>query len=102
VVEPYLPSADVQQPIGDFADAWLVDEYFIDASGAELTIGLGGCADQRDYPACLIGHGVVGDVYRYQPVDRYWSIQAVEAGLAMLAGAAILALGAVRLRRRAV
>ena len=49
---------------------------------------------------CLIEQGVAGYLYRYQPVDRYWTIQAVEAGLAVLAGAAILALGVVRLRRR--
>ena len=49
---------------------------------------------------CLIDHGVAGYLFRYQPVDRYWSIQAVESVLAVLAGAAILAVGALRLRRR--
>jgi hypothetical protein len=83
-----------------FVDAGVMDEYLVDAAGSEVTIGLGECADPRDAEPCLVDHGVAGYLFRYQPVDRYWSIQAVESVLAVLTGAAILAVGALRLRRR--
>jgi hypothetical protein len=43
---------------------------------------------------------VTGEVIRYQSADRYWAIQGVETGVDVAAGAIVLALGLVRLRRR--
>ena len=101
LVEPYPPAAATGEPMdAGFIDAWVEDEYLVDASGNEVTLGMGECSDPRDASLCLVEQGVAGYLYRYQPVDRYWTFQAVEAGLAVLTGAAILALGVVRLRRR--
>ena len=101
LVEAFPPVTGTAEPMdANFIDAWVVDEYFVDASGNEVTLGTGECSDSRNAMPCLIEHGVAGYLYRYQPVDRYWSIQAVESVIAVLAGAAILAVGALRLRRR--
>jgi len=102
-VEPYPPAAGAAEPMdADFIDAWVVDEYLVDASGTAVVLSAGDCTDPRDYAQCLIEQGVTGYYYGYQPGDRYWSIQAVEAGLAVVVGAAVLGLGLVQLRRRVI
>ncbi|MGW5732991.1 MULTISPECIES: ABC transporter permease subunit [Streptomyces] len=54
-----------------------------------------------DWPGYLHRHGLK-DWYQYQPGGRFWTLQAMEAGLFLALTAALLAVLVLRIRRRAV
>ncbi|TWP53602.1 ABC transporter permease [Lentzea tibetensis] len=78
-------------------DAWVVESSYVDAAGNQVSFSPAGCtASIND---CLTAGGVVQQV-AYQPDDRFWSFQAIEAGLFAVLAVALLGVGAWALHRR--
>jgi hypothetical protein len=96
---PNVAGVGAQAP-GNAAAAWEIDNFFMNAAGDPVTVRFDECGDPSSYQQCALDQGVTAEVIRYQPADRYWAIQGIEGGLAVATGAAVLALGLVRLRRR--
>lgn len=72
--------------------AWTVDEYFVDASGQRLQgISLQDGHINVQYGSKSSTSDIAGLVVEYQPADRYWPFQGIEA--AIFLGAAIIPLG---------
>ena len=82
---------------------WVLEDTLYDAAGRHVTTGREDLAivhaqlagiDPHSYLAALGWHRVIS----YQPADRFWAFQAIEAGIfaALSLGAAALALWAVR------
>jgi hypothetical protein len=101
LVDPLPNVAGIaDQPPANAAAGWEVDNFFVNAAGDQVTVRFDECGAPTSYQQCALDQGVTGEVIRYQSADRYWAIQGVETGVDVAAGAIVLALGLVRLRRR--
>ena len=89
-----------QEPVAAGEVAWLIDSYVVNANGDRMTVRIGECPDPTDYQQCIVDQGAVAEILEYQTPDRYWPIQAIEAGLALTVSAMILLAGVLRLRRQ--
>ncbi|MFJ9034336.1 ABC transporter permease subunit [Streptomyces sp. NPDC102274] len=56
---------------------------------------------REEWPGYLHRHGLK-DWYEYQPGDRFWTLQAIEAGLFIALTAVLLTVLVIRIRRRAI
>lgn len=83
--------------IGSLPDnSWLVGGTYFDEQGNDVTDEVAECADDR----CMTATGAVARVSYYQPIERFWSFQAVESGVYLLLSAVALTGGAWALRTR--
>ncbi|HYK68786.1 MAG TPA: hypothetical protein VEV45_12620 [Streptosporangiaceae bacterium] len=55
--------------------------------------------DPTSFRSCLAAHGYHAFI-TYQPADRYWAFQGIEAGIFVLLAAALIAVTAIVVRRR--
>jgi hypothetical protein len=81
---------------GSFAHAWWVAGYIASPSGQSSETGTAmppACqtAVHQQFEACLATHGF-HRVVTYQPASRFWTFQAIEAGIFVLLAAALLTL----------
>jgi len=88
------------------ADAWMLgDQRHFDLKGQPLVdsqwqVAVNTCSQiQGDWGSCLRDHGAVV-LQAYQPGDRFWLFQSVEAAIFTVLGAALLTLTAWLLARR--
>ncbi|HYL71749.1 MAG TPA: transporter [Candidatus Dormibacteraeota bacterium] len=86
--------------------AWLLDNGLIDASGHPVYASDAGrlCGDHaanlvKGSDACLHAHGIFERVV-YQPADRFWPFQLIEAGIFLALSLALLGLTVYWVRRR--
>jgi hypothetical protein len=86
--------------------AWRVGEEFIDASGAPVEFTPNSCAGSGDMVTrqgldnCMRDQGIVSVAAKFQPLERFWSFQAIESGIFLSFVALLLGLGAWAVRRR--
>lgn len=80
------------------AGAWVVESSYVDAAGNQVSFSTAGCT--TSISDCLTAQGVVREV-GFQPDDRFWSFQAIEAGLFVALAAVVIGVGAVALHNRA-
>lgn len=77
-----------------------MDNFFVDSAGRPIELQFSQCLAGDDAVQRLIDQGAAAAVVSYQPGNRYWLVQATEAGISVFASAVILGLGLGRLRRR--
>lgn len=86
---------------------WILDSGFIDANGHRLSRAefdtVSDAADGADtnLTTYLHDHGIQGWI-SYQPADRFWAFQRIEAALFLALAAILLALVVSRVKRRAL
>jgi hypothetical protein len=109
----YLPTEHIAAPIPSGAadltsqpgglpdDAWIRGTTYVSADGAPVKGTGAACATVTDYSGCLIAHGVTAESIDYHSAAHFWAFQGIEGALVACLSAAVLALGAWRLRRRA-
>lgn len=83
---------DQQQPPALSNQDWIVSRGFIDAQGNRSTDFSGSCTRDESPTQCLQANGVRANYQTYQPGDRFWTFQWIEAGIYV--GFSVLALGA--------
>jgi hypothetical protein len=71
---PNVAGVGAQAP-GNAADAWEIDNFFVNAVGDPVTVRFDECGDPPSYQQCAFDQGVTAEVIRYQSADRYWAIQ---------------------------
>ena len=79
------------------AGAWIVDSSYVDAAGNHVPFSPAGC--DTSITECMRAQGVVRQV-GFQPDDRFWSFQAIEAGLFVALAALVVGVGAWALHNR--
>lgn len=79
------------------AGAWVVESSYVDAAGNQVSFSTAGCT--TSISDCLTAQGVVREV-GFQPDDRFWSFQAIEAGLFVALAALVIGAGAWALHTR--
>lgn len=79
------------------AGAWVVESSYVDAAGNHVSFSTAGCT--TSISDCLTAQGVVREV-GFQPDDRFWSFQAIEAGLFVALAALVIGAGAWALHTR--
>jgi hypothetical protein len=90
---------DQQNPPALSNQDWIVSRGFIDAQGNRSTNFTGNCTRDETPTHCLQANGVRANYLTYQPGDRFWMFQWIEAGIYV--GFSMLALfAAVWLVRR--
>ncbi|MFC6089879.1 ABC transporter permease [Saccharothrix lopnurensis] len=77
--------------------AWRRGTTFLDGAGNEVPSGVAGCVGR--FEECLAERGLTVR-WAFHPADRFWSFQAIEAGLFAALCAALLAVGAWALHKR--
>lgn len=87
------PVAGTYEP--DRWDVWRIQTSYLDAAGNPVN-PRALCGD--DVARCFEEHGIVTRML-YQPVERFWSFQAIEAGVFFALSAALLGLAAWVLHR---
>jgi hypothetical protein len=85
-------SIDQQNPPALSNQDWIVSRGYIDAQGNRSTTLREGCAKDETLGQCLQTNGVQANYIAYQPGDRFWTFQWIEAGIYL--GFSALALGA--------
>jgi hypothetical protein len=88
--------------------AWILSRGFVDATGNSVSpSGLGSVCppppgkDSGVLNTCFAQHGIFSRVV-YQPADRWWSFQLIEAGIFVVLAAALITLAVGWVRRRTV
>jgi hypothetical protein len=86
---------NVGNATGSIAHAWWVAGYIASPSGQSSQAGIAmptACQTTRykQFEACLATHGY-HRIVAYQPANRFWTFQAIEAGIFALLAAALLA-----------
>lgn len=89
------------------AGAWVIDNGLIDSAGHPVYAAQATqlCGDPaigallKSADACLHAHGIFERVV-YQPLDRFWTFQYIEAGLYLALSLALLAFTVFWVRRR--
>jgi hypothetical protein len=81
---------------GSFAHAWWIGGYVAGPNGKSSQTGIAmpmACQTsvQKQFEACLATHGF-HRLVTYQPADRFWTFQAIEAGIFTLLAAGLLTL----------
>lgn len=91
---------DVSTNLAGQADAWMLgDQLHFDLQGQPLSdakwqAAVNTCSQiQGDWGSCLRDHGAVV-LQSYQPGDRFWLFQSIEAGIFTVLGLALLTLTA--------
>jgi hypothetical protein len=79
------------------AGAWIVESSYVDAAGNRVPFSPAGC--DTSITECMRAQGVVREV-GFQPDERFWSFQAVEAGLFVALAALVVGVGAWALHNR--
>jgi len=77
--------------------AWVVESSYVDAAGNQVSFSPAGCT--TSVTDCLTAQGVLREV-GFQPDDRFWSFQAIEAGLFVTLAALVVGVGAWALHSR--
>jgi hypothetical protein len=88
-----VTSTDDRLPAG----AWVVSSSYVDAAGNPVPFSPTACT--TSIPDCMRAQGVVRQV-GFQPDDRFWSFQAIEAGLFLALVALVVGAGAWALHHR--
>jgi hypothetical protein len=105
----HLPEQSLALPVSASVDSgaaavpdgsWVLSTEFRDTAGAVVDVRYENCG--VDVDACAAEQGATEERISFQPPDRFWPLQLIEAGLATALSAAILLLGRLRLRRRAI
>jgi hypothetical protein len=92
-------SIDQQNPPALSNQDWQLTSGYIDAQGNRSTNFTGNCTRDETTTQCLQANGVRANYLTYQPGDRFWTFQWIEAGIYV--GFSMLALfAAVWLVRR--
>ena len=105
----YLSPLHVTHPVADGfgtgPNDWNLNSQFTDAAGniVPMLHVATLCPPSTDTPQCLTSHGYQV-LETFQPADRFWTFQAIEAGIfvalaAILAGLTIVRLNGPRLAR---
>jgi hypothetical protein len=81
---------------------WQLTDAYYDARGDVVDVRYDRCSDLTDRAACLSAQGAVTERVTFQPADRFWHLQLIETGIAVVLAACALVLGTLRLRRRGV
>ncbi|GAA3671974.1 transporter [Lentzea roselyniae] len=89
-----VTSTDGQTPAG----AWVVSSSYVDAAGNPVAFSPAACTT-TNIPECMRAQGVVLRV-GFQPDDRFWSFQAIEAGLFLALVALVVGADAWALHHR--
>lgn len=79
------------------AGAWIVSSSYVDAAGNPVPFSPSACT--TGIPDCMRAQGVVRQV-GFQPDDRFWSFQAIEAGLVVALAALVVGAGAWAVHHR--
>ncbi|MFC3894127.1 ABC transporter permease [Lentzea rhizosphaerae] len=88
-----VTSTDDKMPAG----AWIVSSSYVDAAGNPAPFSPAACT--TGIPECMRAQGVVRQV-GFQPDDRFWSFQAIEAGLFVALAALVVGAGAWAVHHR--
>ncbi|SDI38675.1 hypothetical protein SAMN05192558_11582 [Actinokineospora alba] len=80
-------------------DVWRVESGYLDGAGKPVSIAPEKCG-METIAECLAGQGVRSEFAWFHAGERFWSFQAIEAGLFAALTAAVLALGAWAVHRR--
>jgi hypothetical protein len=93
---------DQPNPLALSQQDWIISQGFIDARGNRSTTFTGNCTEEETATQCLQANGVQAQYVTYQPADRVWTFQWIEAGI--YGGFAALALCATfwLVRRRLI
>lgn len=87
-------------PTSPGAPGWILDQNLVDRAGHPIPAALQGRIDQaQSSDAALRALGLKLEIV-YQPASRFWTFQAIEAGLFIGLAAAVLAVAVWRLHRR--
>lgn len=81
-------------------DAWRVGSAYYGADGRRASFNPSGCDGTETIQHCLTRQGVVVQSADYHPASRFWSLQAIEAGVLLALSAGLIGIGAWSLRRR--
>jgi hypothetical protein len=103
---PIVATASAAGP-GAPAGAWVLDSGLVDRSGnpvddfqvLQACGRLAGQGAEKIAGPCLSAHGWFGSVV-YQPVDRFWPFQLIEAGIFLAVTAALVSVTVVWVRSR--
>ena len=88
-----ITSTDDKMPRG----SWTVESSYVDAAGNKVPFSPAGC--DTTISECMRAQGVTRQV-GFQPDDRFWSFQAIEAGLFVALAALVVGVGAWALHNR--
>lgn len=105
LLRPYYLPPLVQQSFDPLpADAWALGQHFVAASGAELSQDavnglLNHFNGQEDLGAYLTANGVTMH-WLYQPAERYWLFQSIEAVIFTTLALALVLIAVWLVRRR--
>jgi hypothetical protein len=88
-----VTATEDQMPTG----AWIVSSSYVDAAGNPVAFSPAACT--TGIPECMRVQGVVRQV-GFQPDDRFWSFQAIEAGLFVTLAALLVGAGAWAVHQR--
>ena len=104
LLRPYYLPPLVQQGFDPIpADAWSLGQHFVAASGAELSQdavnGLMASFNGSDLGAYLTANGVTMH-WLYQPAERYWLFQSIEAVIFTTLALALVLIAVWLVRRR--
>ena len=88
-----VTSSDGNMPVG----AWIVESSYVDAAGNHVSFSPAGC--DTAISECMRARGVVREI-AFQPADRFWSFQVIEAGLFVALAALVVGVGAWALHNR--
>ncbi|WP_216854773.1 hypothetical protein [Streptomyces pacificus] len=81
-------------------DAWRIGSAYYSKDGQKVSFNPSGCDGKETIQRCLARQGVAKQSSDYHPASRFWSLQAIEAGVFIALSAGLLGLGAWTLRRR--
>jgi hypothetical protein len=86
---------NVSNVTGRLAHVWWMTSYITSPNGQSSQIGIRippACqtTDVKRFQTCIAAHGY-HRILTYQPADRFWTFQAIEAGIFALTAAALLA-----------
>jgi hypothetical protein len=107
----YMSPLSVTSAIGDPsattpAGAWVLDSGLVDAHGNQVyasdvfqTCGPDAFTSFKAPNACVNAHGWLQSL-TYQPLERFWPFQLIEAGIFVTLSAAVVALTVLWVRRR--
>lgn len=87
---------------GPIAHAWWIAGYITSPSGQSSQTGIAmpsACQTSvyTRFEACLTAHGY-HRIVTYQPADRFWTFQAIEAGIFITLAAALVAVAVLRIK----
>jgi hypothetical protein len=88
-----ITSTSDKMPTG----AWVVESSYVDAAGNKVAFSPASC--DANITECMRAQGVVREV-GFQPDDRFWSFQVIEAGLFVALAALVVGVGAWALHNR--